>query len=96
MSWGGVGLYPPPNCPVQGPQGPDRALAARLRPPVLPLLQVTASALIAGLGLTAYRADAALSAEALPGDMSLLTKWPSGQPPLPTPNLTLGRGRAES
>ena len=79
----------------RGPPKPRRAPAAPLQPPALPLLQGTASSLLAGP--VAYLQDVALNGGALPqGDAGPPQKGPSGLPPHPTPNLISGQGRAES
>ena len=79
----------------RGPPKPRRAPVAPLQPPALPLLQGTASSLLAGPAT--YPQDVALNGGALPeGDAGPPQKGPSGLPPHPTPNLTSGQGRAES
>ena len=79
----------------RGPPKPRRAPAAPPQPPALPLLQGTASSLLAGPA--AYLQDVALNGGALPqGDAGPPQKGPSGLPPHPTPNLISGQGRAES
>ena len=78
-----------------GSPKPRRAPVAPLQPPVLPLLQGTASLLLAGPA--ACLKDVALNGGALPDEgAGLLQQGPSGLPPHPTPNLTSGQGRAES
>ena len=79
----------------RGPLKPRRAPAAPLQPPALPLLQGTASSLLAGPA--AYLQDVALNGGAqLEGDAGPPQKGPSGLPPHPTPNLISGQGTAES
>ena len=67
--------------------------ALPLQPPVLPMLQGVAAALRADLA--ARPTSAAFNGGALPEDGGLVLKRPSGQPPCPSPPLTLGQGRAE-
>ena len=69
------------------------ATALPSQPQVLPILQGVAGALPAGLA--ARPTSAALYGGALPEDEGLVLKRPPGLPPRPSPNLTLGQGRAE-
>ena len=78
----------------RGPPKPRRAPVAPLQPLVLPLLQGTASLLLAGPA--ACLKDVALNGGALPNEDAGLQQRPSGLPPHPTPNLTSRQGRAES
>ena len=69
------------------------ATALPSQPPLLPMLQGVAGVLPAGLA--ARPTSAALNGGALPEDEGFVLKRPSGLPPRPSPNLTLGQGRAE-
>ena len=63
------------------------------QPPVLPVLQGVAGALPAGLA--ARPTSAALTGGAPPEDEGLVPKRPPGLPPRPSPNTTVGQGKAE-
>ena len=61
--------------------------------PELPILHGVPEALPAGLA--ARPTSAALNGSALPNDEGLVLQRHSRRPPRPSPNLTLGQGRAE-